>query len=134
MKNLQRFSIILLLSGLPLACEKTPGEGGTARIKGKVWVKQYDQFFTFVQQEYFAPDVKVDITYGNNVSPDNDATTNSNGEFEFIFLRKGKYKLTLYSKTLKDSVNPSGLIPVETTVEIKHRKQTIDLGTLTLQK
>ncbi len=35
------------------SCKKTPGEGGNAQIKGKVWTEDWDDpFFTYISHEY----------------------------------------------------------------------------------
>ncbi|MGB3946407.1 MAG: hypothetical protein WBM13_00360 [Bacteroidia bacterium] len=126
--------IILLISCISFnGCKKEPGEGGSSRIRGKVWVKDYDPFFSYIQGEYWGADIKAMLTFGDNISPDMTSETNSNGEFEFLYLQKGKYKLTIYSKTLKDTTNPSGLIAIEKTIFIKNRNETIDAGTFTIQ-
>jgi len=117
-----------------LSCEKTPGEGGTSRIRGKVYVKQYDPFFTVLEHEYYGANIKVMITYGENISPDQNVETNENGEFEFIYLHKGKYKITVYSDVLVDADYPSGKESIDTTVTVSDRKQTLDIGVRTIKK
>ncbi len=116
------------------SCEKTPGEGGNARIRGKIWVKQYDPFFTILQQEYYGKDVNVELTFGDNVSPDQTVKTNSTGDFEFQYLRKGKYKVTLYSQVFRDTINPSGLVTIDKTITINGRKEILDIGTFIIQR
>ena len=114
-------------------CKKTPGQGGNARVRGKVWVKKYDPFFTVLQHEYYGPNINVIMTFGDDISPDMTVVTNSNGEFEFQYLREGAYKITVYSQVFKDSINPSGVVPIENHINITKRKQIVDLGTLTIQ-
>lgn len=123
------FSALIFLS----SCEKEPGEGGNARIRGKVWVKDYDPYFTVVEREYFGQDVNVMIYYGDNISPDDKIETNANGEFEFQYLRKGEYTIMIYSDVFPDSINPSGSVSVDTTVTIENREDIIDVGTLEIQ-
>jgi sensor c-di-GMP phosphodiesterase-like protein len=126
--------VSIVLTTVCTACKKTPGQGGNASIKGKVWVKQYDPFFTVIMYEYYDPNRSVYITYGNNISPDQTVQTNTNGEFEITYLRKGTYTITLYSKVFADSLHPSGTVAVDTTINITERKQVIDLGTIKVQK
>ena len=133
--NFKLFMIVsIALATTFTACKKTPGQGGNASIKGKVWVKQYDPFFTVVMREYYDPNRSIYITYGNNISPDQTVQTNSNGEFEITYMRKGTYTITLYSKVFADSLHPSGSVAVDTTISITERKQVIDLGTIKVQK
>lgn len=115
------------------SCEKEPGEGGNARIRGKIWVKNYDPYFTIVEREYYGQDINVMIYYGDNISPDDKIETNANGEFEFQYLRKGDYTIMVYSDVFPDSLNPSGTVAVDTTVTITDRKEIIDIGTLEIQ-
>lgn len=125
---------VLVSTFVFISCEKIPGEGGNARIRGKVWVKQYDPYFTYLISQYFGANESVLITYGDNISPDKTIETNANGEFEFQYMRKGKYKITIYSHTLRDSIHPEGVIPIDTIVTIEKSKQIIDIGTKTIQK
>jgi hypothetical protein len=115
------------------SCKKTPGQGGNARIRGKVWVKKYDPFFTILQHEYYGPNVNVIMTFGEDTSPDLTVQTNSSGEFEFQYIRKGKYKITVYSQVFRDSIHPSGSVPIENIVNITKQKEIVDIGTLTIQ-
>jgi hypothetical protein len=132
---IKKISFLLITVALMTAsaCKKTPGEGGNARIRGKVWVKDYNSTFTTLQHEYYGQNIKVILTFGDNISPDLTVETNSNGEFEFQYLREGAYKITVYSQALKDATHPSGLIPVENYIDITKRKQIIDLGIITIQ-
>lgn len=116
------------------SCKKTPGQGGNSSIKGKVWVTKYDPYFTFVQYEYPGSDMTVELTFGNNTSPDITESTNANGEFEFLYLRKGKYKVTVYSKVFQNAQNPSGQVPVDAYVNIEDRKKQYDAGTFNVSR
>ncbi len=124
----------ILSAFILISCKKTPGFGGNARIRGKVYVKQYDPFFVYQESEYFGPNIAVQITFGDDISPDATENTNANGEFEFQYMRTGKYTVNVYSKVLKDSLHPSGLVPVDTTFTINNSHDIVDLGTLTIQK
>ena len=133
-KNKFFLVLIVLLSLLFFSCRKTPGQGGNARIKGNIWIQKYDPYFTILEYEYPGADMTVELTFGDNTSPDMTEKSNANGEFEFIYLRQGTYKVTLYSKTFQNAQNPSGQIPVETTVKIDKRKGSYDIGTITLKR
>jgi hypothetical protein len=120
--------LLLLAVVLPgfLACKKTAGEGGNSSIKGSILVEDWNASFTSKQREYPAADWDVYIIYGESVSYDDRTRANYNGEFEFKYLRKGKYKIYVYSKdkTLQ-SVSPE--IAVVKEVEITDRKQTVSM-------
>jgi hypothetical protein len=47
---------------------------------------------------YPAADEDVYIQYGDHVSPDDKVQTNYDGEFEFLYLRPGKYTVYVFSK------------------------------------
>ncbi|MBA3663330.1 MAG: carboxypeptidase regulatory-like domain-containing protein [Bacteroidetes bacterium] len=133
-KNFFCVFCICLLVFLFNSCAKTPGQGGNASIKGKVWVKKYDPFFTILEYEYPGSDMTVELTFGNNTSPDLSEKTNAAGEFQFLYLRKGRYKVTVYSKVFQNAQNPSGQVPVEMVVNIDNKKGSYDAGTLTVQR
>ena len=79
------------------ACKKTAGEGGKAKITGTIWVEEWDGNFLVKRYEYAGLDEEVYIIYGDHTSEDDKVTTNYNGTFEFIYLRKGKYKIYIFS-------------------------------------
>lgn len=104
------------------SCSKEAGEGGNATIIGKVYVKDYNSSFTTINAEYYGADEDVYIIYGSDVSYGNKTKSSYDGSFEFKYLRKGSYKIYVYSKdsTLQSK---SGIIPVIQDVEITERKQ-----------
>lgn len=116
------------------SCKKTPGEGGNAQIKGTYWTRNYDPFFTFVQGRYPAVNTTVYIFFGDDVSPGTSTKTNSNGEFEFKYLRKGKYRIVAYSKQFQSTSSTPNEYAVETVVNITKRKEVKDIGLDTLNQ
>lgn len=128
-----RIFFVLLLSAVLLtpACKKPEGEGGSARIKGKVWTQKYNGTFSSLQAEYPGADEWVYIIYGSETSYGDRIRTNYLGEFEFRFLRTGNYKLYVYSR---DSTfqSPSGEVAVVKELTIKERKQIVDVGQITI--
>jgi hypothetical protein len=44
------------------------------------------------------------IIYGDNISPDDRVQTNYDGEYEFMFLRPGKYTKSIHSLPIHNSV------------------------------
>jgi hypothetical protein len=59
--------------------------------------------------------------------------TNYNGEYEFKYLRKGKYKIYIYSddNTLQSE---SGQISIVKDVEITEKKQIVTIDRITIYK
>ena len=68
------------------ACEKQPGSGGDASIKGSVFVTHYNSTFTEFISEYPGADIYVYIIYGDNISYGQRIKTNYQGDFEFKYL------------------------------------------------
>ena len=97
-KNLMKLGFVLLFVVNLISCKKEAGEGGTSTIKGKIWVEDWNNAFTIKNGEYAGYDQDVYILYGDAVSYSEKTKANYNGEFEFKYLRKGKYKIYVYSK------------------------------------
>lgn len=128
------FILVSLVTLLAInSCKKTPGEGGNAQIKGTYWVRNYDPYFQFVQGRYPSVNSNVYLFFGDDTSPGTSTKTNSTGEFEFKYLRKGKYKVVAYSKQLQTS-SASSEFALETVVTISKRKEIKDIGLDTLNQ
>jgi hypothetical protein len=112
------------------SCKDTAGEGGDARIMGKVYAHKYNASFTYKFGSYYEPDQKVYLVYDNDLTASDNVDTNFDGTYEFRFLRRGKYRVYVYSKDstgayqLKADVN-APKIPVIKNVEITKKKQTV---------
>ncbi|MES2678806.1 MAG: hypothetical protein V4635_02930 [Bacteroidota bacterium] len=127
---------ILLLIGAALffgACKKRAGEGGTSSIKGRVWAEDWNAAFTVKNGEYAGADEDVYIIYGDDVSYGDKTKANYNGEFEFKYLREGKYRVYVYSKD-KTLTSQSGDTSVISDIEITKKKQTVTLEDLLIYK
>jgi len=114
------FSIIILLTE---SCKKGSGVGGRASIKGKVFTTNYNSTFTAPQDSGYLGGQKVYIIYGDEIAVGDNQDSNNNGEFEFTFLRKGKYKVFVYTKTQQNHIDSA----VVKDVEITDRKQVVTL-------
>lgn len=125
------FVAILAITALG-ACQKDAGNGGVAAIKGKVVKDVRLVLSNPASFRYTAPaaDEDVYIIYGDHVSADDRIQTNYNGEFEFLYLRPGKYKIYCYSKDTTGSatVDPNKMVVLKE-VEITDKKSTPDAGT-----
>lgn len=113
---------------LLFSCSKPEGEGGAAKIKGKITIDNYNNSGVYISS-FDAQDYDVYIVYGSDDNViDDRVRTSYDGTFEFNYLREGSYQIFTYSKCFtcqngQDSV-------VKTTVNIDSKKATIDLGEL----
>ena len=126
-----RAALILITTVIFISCKKPPGEGGNSSIKGMLWVEDWNSGFTIKNGEYAGYDQDVYIIYGDEVSYSDKTKANYNGEFEFKYLRKGKYTVYVYSKD-KTLQSKSGYISVVKEVEITAKKQTINIDQITI--
>jgi hypothetical protein len=135
-KIIRLFFCLTCLVLLFNSCKKTPGQGGNAQIKGKVWTEDWDDpFFTYISHEYPSANQTVYLYFGNDASPGTSVKTNDNGEFEFKYLRKGDYKIVVWSKAKQNSsnLNDPKTIAVEAKVTLAKRRDVKDVGTLTIK-
>lgn len=133
---MKRSIFILLLSlvtGVFFSCDKPAGKGGTSRIKGRIYIRDYNSNFTLLQDEFYAMEERVYITYGDHDFYDDDTRTSYDGTFVFDELRKGTYTIFAYTD---DSLltAPGGQYPVFDTVEITEDNQTVEIPTIILLK
>jgi len=131
-KTIAGLFVILLLVSM-IACKKTAGEGGTSSIKGSIVVEDWNKSFTIKNGEYPGFDEDVYIIYGDDINYGDRTKANNKGEFEFKYLRKGKYKIYVYSedKTLQAV---SGTISIEKTAEISKNKSTVTMEEFRIYK
>lgn len=130
---LKIFASLLLLSLTISSCKKPAGEGGKVNIKGTLWIEDWNSSFTIKNSEYAAYDEDVYIIYGDDVSYSDKTKSNYNGEYEFKYLRKGKYKIYVYSKD-KTLTQPSGEVSIVKEVEITEKKGTKTVDQIVIYK
>ncbi|MCH2197221.1 MAG: hypothetical protein MK081_00435 [Flavobacteriales bacterium] len=127
-----RTALFLLCAGIFLvSCEKQPGEGGGASIKGTI-MKEVRVVLSnpgSVVATYPAADEDVFVIFGDNLSPDERVLTSYDGQFEFQFLRRGNYTIYVYSGDTTGQVGvDQNRMPIIREVEITERREEIDLG------
>lgn len=126
---------ILAITCLFVSCKKPPGEGGKARIRGTVWMEEWNTTLTVKSSDYAAYDEDVYIIYGDDVSYSDKTKTNYNGEFEFKYLRKGKYKIYVYTESkVFPPVSGAGKFSIVMDVEIKDKKEVKTMDKITIYK
>ncbi len=128
---MRTFTALSLLFFFVTACSKYEGTGGRATIKGKIYVKQYNESFTQLLDEYYAAEEDVYIIYGDHDVYDDDMKTNFDGKFEFSYLERGNYKIFVYSE---DSTfnTPGGKEAIFIDIEIKEKKDVIELDDIVI--
>ncbi|MBN8702550.1 MAG: hypothetical protein J0M08_05770 [Bacteroidetes bacterium] len=126
--------VFCTLSMFFISCKKEAGEGGAATITGKIYVKDYDNAtLTNLESQYFAQKEDVYIIYGGEKGTfDDRVETSYDGTYEFKFLRKGKYKIFVYSKDISKNLvlYPSGYKTEFYSVEISGKKDEVEVPTI----
>jgi hypothetical protein len=127
--------VLLMLIGLGVlsGCKKGPGEGGSATIRGKVYVKNYNGSYTVLKAEYYGGDESVYIVYGGDRNAYDDVyKTSYDGTYEFRHLRKGTYKIFVYSEKMQqEAVGDSAVV---TTVQVKKDGEIVEVPDLVIVK
>ncbi len=98
--NKQQLIWIFLILLTVASCKKEAGDGGNSSIKGKITreLRVVLNNPATAVGSFPAADEDVYIMYGDHVSPDDRVQTNYDGEYEFLYLRPGKYKVYAFSK------------------------------------
>ena len=125
----RRWISVILLLIVTSSCEKEPGEGGNSIIRGRVYVNSF-----FLNQQRPAADQDVCIIYGDDDYTVDDRTrTSFDGTYKFEFLRKGKYRVFVYSEdTTATSAGRDTVFLLET--EIKKNHSEVELPDLITYK
>jgi hypothetical protein len=133
MKEIVAHAAALLLILLIFGCNKAPGIGGKAKIKGKLIGKFYsDSQLTAFAGFSVLGDERVYIIYGNEKTQyDDDVRTTYDGTFEFNYLRPGKYVVFMYENCYPCASEQKEKL---FEVEISGKNEVVDLGEITLIK
>ncbi len=117
-------SLVILSS-----CEKEAGEGGNSVLKGKVIERRYT-VFPSIYTDKAAMDLDVYIIYGDDGNAIDDRTrTSFDGSYKFEFLKKGKYRVFVYSEdTVLTNFGNDKAIIIDT--EISKNNSEVDLPTI----
>lgn len=99
MRNqIKYFLLILIIPFLLLiSCKKEEGEGGTATIKGSVSVKLCSDNYQTIYGAFPDSEKDVYIIYGDDDFYGDKVNTSYDGTYQFSYLRKGNYKIFVYS-------------------------------------
>jgi hypothetical protein len=119
--------LLLLAAG----CRMGPGEGGRAVIEGEVWEVEFTSNFGQIIHQGPAGDHDVFIVYGDGDYTGDKTATHYDGTFRFSHLLPGSYTVYAYSRDSTGAF-PAGDTIVMQTVEILGKRDTVDVGTLTV--
>lgn len=122
---------LVIFSVVFVGCVNLEGEGGNSSIEGRVFYIDYVQGKQAVLDTFPAVDEDIYIVYGNGEYSDDDVSTNGNGEYQITGLRKGKYRLSVYSA---DPYGNGFDVPVTVDVEISKRKETVLIENIYIYK
>lgn len=131
--------IVIFVSFIFSSCKKSAGQGGDSFIQGKVYAYYYNKTFTTKLDSAYAPNTDVYIIYGNDITFSDDQKTSYDGTYKFKYLRKGSYKIFVYSRdsagTYNSTVNTSSPnIAILQNITISKKKQTVDVPLITILK
>ncbi|MBN2214062.1 MAG: hypothetical protein JW723_07450 [Bacteroidales bacterium] len=131
---MKRMMYLMVLAVLAFSCSKEEGEGGNSVITGKVFAKIYNNSFTHLLDSFYVPDADVYIIYGSNKTYSDRYSTNWDGTYRFEYLRKGNYRVFVYSADTSGN-SASGLVPVIADVHVPGNNETVHVQDLiTLDK
>lgn len=106
-------------------CNKEPGPGGKATIKGNIYSNNYCEESGTLQGQTGATGQRVYISYGGGQQYDDDVRAGSNGYFEFKFMNPGTYRLSVLSECLSC---PGGTEEVSTKIEVGKNDKDVTVG------
>mgnify|MGYP003685484907 CR=1 FL=1 len=129
MPILARFSFLCILLTL-VSCKKEEGTGGSSTISGTIEVTSFNEFSGVEIENYNAKGKRVYILYGDDEIQSDDTRTNYDGKFEFPFLKKGDYKIYVFS----DCSCPGGEEAIFKSVTISDNNQTVYTGDISIAK
>jgi hypothetical protein len=122
-------ALTIIIAITTASCKKEAGEGGNSSIYGMVWVRDYNVNFSWLNGEYPGYDEDVYIIYGNDLTYGDRTRTGPDGIFEFKYLRKGNYRVYVYSAdSTMNSVSGDTVFFRDVTISAK--KERVDAGTI----
>jgi hypothetical protein len=121
-------ALLVLFSG----CDKSEGKGGAASIEGKVLVQDYSSTGALNGTPQPAMNYKVFLIYGNGTTYSDDFNTSYDGSYQFLNLKKGTYKVFVYSTIYPVPANPPKEEAIMQTVTISDKKGIVTVPTITV--
>jgi hypothetical protein len=128
---MKKVTLLALACGsILLSCQKEEGFGGNNTLTGKVYVQDYNSGGV-LQSEYYGPDERVFLVFGDDPVYSEEMRTHYDGTFRFDFLYPGKYTVFAYSEC-DTCAAPD--VPVMATVEFTNNKEVITTGDLVVRR
>lgn len=124
MDKMKKLIYLVIVAVFAFSCDKGEGEGGNSVITGKVMAKVYNNTFTHLLDSFYKPDADVYIIYGDDETYSDRYSTNWDGIYRFEYLRKGDYKLFVYSIDTTGNSNPV-TAPVIMDVNVPGNNETV---------
>ena len=134
MKSFAKKYFFLIALFLFTGCVKTEGQGGRAKIKGKITgTCYYDDQLTQLNGSGVLANENVYIVYGTaDTYFDDDIKTSYDGSYEFNYLKPGTYTIFAYENCFPCAgLERANIID---TVVISGKDEIVDLGTINLKK
>ncbi len=122
---------LMIVAVFTFSCTREEGEGGNSVITGKVMAKVYNNTFTHLLDSYYKPDADVYIIYGDDETYSDRYSTNWDGTYRFEYLRKGDYKLFVYSIDTSGNSSPVAS-PVIMDVSLSGNNETKNVDDLVM--
>ncbi len=120
-------SAISILIILTLSCSKDEGVGGTATIRGRVMIHNYNKDYSILLSQQDAAEEDVYIIYGDEQTFGDQTETNYDGTFEFRYLLPGNYKIFVYSEdSTSDGMYDAAVIK---NISVSKKDDLVDAGT-----
>lgn len=112
------------------SCQKEEGIGGGNTLTGRVFVQDYNGAGV-LQAEYYGPDERVFLVFGDDPVYSEEMRTHYDGTFRFENLYPGTYTVYAYSEC--DSCDAPE-VPVMATVEFTGNKEEITTTDLVVRR
>lgn len=121
------FTAVYILAVALISCSKDEGVGGTATIRGKVVIHDYNDDFSLLISQHNATEEDVYIIYGEENTFGDQTETNYDGIFEFRYLLPGDYKVFVYTQDSTSNLLYDTVVIKD--ISISKKDDLVDAGT-----
>jgi hypothetical protein len=128
---MRQLLFLVVVAIATFGCKKIEGDGGAAKIRGKVYVIDFKDDYSLLPDTMLALEEDIYIKYGSNDVIDDKNTTNQNGEYGFNYLRTGNYSIIAYGKNPEKNGEDTAIVK---TIKISSKKGTANVENIYLYK